>query len=440
MFWVYACIDRCPDKPNLSPPEAFVVYAPFYFESIPAYITSIQHDIIASLQPPPDSIPENIAQANNEFAIDFYRQISADNKNQLFSPLSMYMAFSMLYEGARGNTAAELQKVFQFEPDEDIRVNQTSHLISYINKQDSFATLELANSMWLDEGFSPNPSYRDTIRHTYAADIAKLNLIYGNDTINRWTSDKNHEKISMVIVSDDLASGAVMVLANTVYFKGTWATQFDPENTRSDTFWKDSQNSVETEFMNLPLSTFNYTHADGIQILKMPYEGDRISMLVLLPDDQDGIKELEEQLSAKKLQEWQENLKPQDILVKIPKFTMETEYFLNNILRNLGVRDIFSYGATLEIGDTTDHEFSGISDLRGIVGPPGLYVSKSLQKAFVDVNEEGTEAAAATTIMMTGYSPIPPTRLIADHPFIFIIQDDESGTILFMGKMTNPTK
>ena len=370
-------------------------------------------------------IPQSIAQANNEFAIDFYREISNNTKNQFFSPLSMYTAFSMLYEGARENTAAELQDVFHFEPDKNIRVNQTSQMISSINRDDPDAVLELANAMWVESGFGLNPAYVDTIRHTYAAHIEQLPLATSTDIINQWASEKTREKIPKVLTPADIPPDVAMVLTNAVYFKGTWVTQFDPENTRNDTFWRDSQNINQTEFMNLSLANFNYTSADGIQILKMPYEGDRLSMLVLLPNSKDGIKDLEEKLSAEKLQEWQENLKPVEIDVKFPKFTMNTDYDLMSELQSMGVKDVFKID---------------IADLSGISDAPDLFVSKASQKAFVDVNEEGTEAAAVTTTVLHAEEFIPTPSFIADHPFLFIIQDNESRTILFMGKMSDPPK
>ncbi len=260
--------------------------------------------------------------------------------------------------------------------------------------------------------------YIETGRNVYLADIEPLS---GADPINDWASEKTHGKITEVI-DDDALKNVIMVLTNAIYFKGTWITQFDPEDTRPSNFRANSTESIENDFMNME-NTLNYTHMDGVKVLKMPYEGDRLSMLVALPDDTDGIVELDGRLSVELLEEWRQNLRPVEVVVSIPKFTMSTHYDLIEPLINLGMPDVFGAGVEK-------------SDLSGI--DPHVFVDSATQDAFVDVNEEGTEAAAVTVIALAdSEGPIPP-RFIADHPFIFMIQDDESGMILFMGRMSAP--
>ncbi len=179
---------------------------------------------------------------------------------------------------------------------------------------------------------------------------------------------------------------------------------------------------MTADFMTVE-STFNFTQTDGAKILKMPYKGDRLSMLLILPDDRDGIDSLGDLLSVEKLRKWQNSMSATNVLVKIPKFTMKTHYELPKPLKDLGVEDIFD---------------SKTANLTGILG--GIFVSNAVHDAYVDVNEEGTEAAAVTTIVAAFTSGPPPTPLfVADHPFLFVIQDDESGMILFMGKLSEPT-
>ena len=217
-----------------------------------------------------------------------------------------------------------------------------------------------------------------------------------------------------------------MVINNAIYFKGTWLTQFLPENTKESDFWISETNNVTTNFMNMQ-DYFNYTKSDGAQVLKMPYEGDRLSMLVILPDERHGIKQLEENLSAEQIEKWKQELRPTDVVLSMPKFKMNTNYDLVPPLKDLGIYNVFNPKSS---------NLSGIADTVG----NGLFVTGASQAAFVDVNEEGTEAAAVTTIIggITSVPP-PPEYFIADHPFIFLIQDDESGTILFMGRMHDPT-
>ncbi len=240
--------------------------------------------------------------------------------------------------------------------------------------------------------------------------------------INDWASEKTNGKIADVIDAGSLAD-ALMVITNAIYFKGTWVSHFDPKETRPLDFKTNSTVSIKTDFMNM-VDTLNYAHMDGVQVLKMPYKGDRLSMLVILPEDTDGISALEGRLSVELLEEWRQSLSPVRVIVSIPKFTMSTHYDLNEPLIDLGMPDAFSKGTA---------NFQGIF--------PHSFIGLATQDAFVDVNEEGTEAAAVTTGIGLESSPpysLNTPRFIADHPFLFMIQDDESGTILFMGRLSSP--
>ena len=374
------------------------------------------------------TIPASIAKSNNEFAIDFYKQISNDTDNHFFSPLSIYTAFSILYEGARGNTADELAQTFGFETDDIIRHNDTAHMISSINRNDTHATLALANALWLAEWFSPHESYLGITHETYEATAKVVDFTDPKDSVDRintWAANNTNNKINEIITEGNVGPLTAMVINNAIYFKGTWLTQFLPEDTKESDFWLSETNNVQTNFMNMQ-DYFNYTKSDGAQVLKMPYEGDRLSMLVILPDERHGIKQLEENLSAEQIEKWKQELRSTDVVISMPKFNMSIDYDLIPPLRNLGIYDVFD---------------SVLADLTGIpsTGLNGLFVTGASQAAFVDVNEEGTEAAAVTTMsLVIDSAPSAPEYFIADHPFIFIIQDDESGTILFMGRMYNP--
>ncbi len=367
-------------------------------------------------------IPQSIADANNEFAFDFYGQVSNNTDNIFFSPISMYTAFSAAYEGARGETALQMKDVFGFEPDDTLRHNATAHMIASINRDDPYATLDIANALWVKDQFPIHESYADIIRNTYLADIENVQFVgpdaEGVDRINVWAAEKTHGKIDKVITEDTVIDATAMVITNAVYFNGTWKEQFSPDSTKQSDFWPSSEGSVKTDFMSMRHG-FKYAHMDGVKILKMPYKGDRLSMLVILPDGTDGIAELDGRLSVELLEEWKQNMHFGKVEVMMPKFEMNTKYDLIEPLKNLGVHDVFSGNADLK----------NISDIF-------LYVSKAKQDAFVSVNEVGTEAAAVTTLVFDTVSG--PTYFIANHPFIFMIQDDESGMILFMGRMSTP--
>ena len=376
-----------------------------------------------------NTIPASIAKSNNEFAIDFYKLVSDNTNNHFFSPLSIYTAFSILYEGAQENTAKELAETFGFETDDVIRHNDIEQMISSINRNDTHATLALANALWLADWISLYESYSGIAHDTYDATAKTVDFTDPKDSIeriNKWAADNTNNKITKVITKKNANANTIMIINNAIYFKGTWFIQFLPEDTKESDFWLSETNNVKTDFMNLE-ARFKYTKSDGAQVLKMPYEGDRLSMLVILPSERHGIKQLEENLSAEQLEKWKQELYSRDIILSMPKFELNTGYDLVPPLKTLGISDVFN---------PTMSNLTGIAD----TGDSRLSVTGARQIAFVNVNEEGTEAAAVTTGMTLDSPrvPPPPEHFTADHPFLFLIQDDESGTILFMGRMHDP--
>ena len=384
--------------------------------------------------PPPRSvtefaIPKDIVTGNNDFAIDFYRQISDGNANILFSPTYIYVAFSMLYEGARENTAQQIQQVFGFEPDDALRYDAIADTMSSLNQDDPYTTLEMGNSLWLSHQFNAYDSYVNVVRDTYTADVKHVNFanhsVAGVVTrINNWATERTDDKINNVLTPESVNDLVAIALPGDTFFNGTWVTPFPEEDTRKSKFWKDNTTSITTDFMNVR-DTFNYTQRDDVQVLKMPYKGDRFSMLVILPSDRNGIERLQEMISPDLILEWQHNMTETEMIVSIPKFVIKIYYDLKPLLINLGMTDVFNK----EMAD-----LSGITD----TSQRNLYVSHALHDAYVAVNKEGTKANAITIVISTEEATVTPT-FIADHPFIFIIQDDESDAILFMGRVSDPT-
>ena len=386
------------------------------FEQIGSVMETASRPETKSTEPRP--IPAEIASANNAFAFDFYRQIADGEGNHFFSPASMHAAFSVLYEGVKGETAEQLRGVFGIAEDDAARHQAVSDTMSSLNREDPHATLEMANSLWLAEILVPHARYVEIVRGTYTADIETVDFadsIVAADRINGWAAEKTYDKIPEVLKPKDLKN-ALAVILNAIYFKGTWVTQFDPEDTLPRDF--DTGNGTVVAEMMHADATFGYAEYDGAQILRMPYVGDRLSMLVVLPPERDGMAALEESLTAEMLEGWQQSVYDTYITVSIPKFETKTHYDLIPELMDLGITLIFGGG-----------DFSGISD-------SDMSVATATQDAYVNVNEEGTEAAAVTALVMI--ETAPPT-FIADRPFLFFIQDDESGTILFMGKIVDPT-
>ena len=386
------------------------------FSALPDGIDDATRMAVAVLEGEPSVIPGHVASGNNDFAIDLYRQLPNNGTNVFFSPISIYVAMSMLYEGANPDAAAQIQNTFGFDPDLNARYNDTAHMLSSLNREDPHATLAMANALW-DASGAISDEYVNTISDAYLGTVEAVSISDGHKRINQWASDNTNGKIDGVV--GPLHPLTLLVLTNAIYFKGTWATQFDPEDTRPYDF--DTGNGMVSADMMSVYGRFDYADTGSEQVLRMPYDGDRLSMLVVLPRGTDGIDSLEERLSADQIKKWQEALRNKNVVVDFPKFETESTYILNDPLMQLGVTGVFGQGS-----------------LPGINPKAGVSVVK--QDGYVNVNEEGTEAAAVTTIVvLTESVPPPPPRFVADHPFIYFIIDDESSTILFMGKVTDPT-
>ncbi len=368
----------------------------------------------------------NVIDANNQFAINFYSGIAQESDDNIFfSPWSISTAFAIAFEGAKEKTADEIQQVFGFPDDYTTRTSEFQSAIASLNPEDALYQLSVANALWLDEGFEPFPEYVDTAATYYDSEVSTVEFDgnEGVDKINAWVEEKTQEKIKDILAPGSTDSLTRMAITNAIYFKGNWVTQFNENNTRDDPFWITSDESVDIPMMRLENTILNFTQTESMQVLRMPYEGDRLSMLVLLPNDKDGLSELEESLTVENLKQWNDQLYPGQIHVYMPKFKLETTYDLKSSLIEMGMLTPFSEGAA---------DFGGIA-------PIYLFISQAIHKAFVDVNEEGTEAAAATVIMMMTTSEKPPTPIFrADHPFVFLIQDDSTGNILFIGRMMEP--
>ena len=367
-----------------------------------------------------------IIDANNKFAFEFYSQIKDDNENIFYSPWSIMTAFAIAYEGAKEKTALEIQQIFGYPTDYDTRTSEFKTEIDNLNPDGVPYQLSVANALWLAERFEPLQEYVETVTTYYDSEVRTVDFISddGVDKINAWVEEKTNEKIKDILKADSTDELTRLVITNAIYFKGNWVTQFDENDTQDDPFWITPNHEVAVPMMRQEPKIFNYTQTETMQLLKMPYEGDRLSMLLLLPNEKNGLPELEESLSFENLKQWNEQLMPNEIRVFMPKFTLETEYDLKDPLSDMGIKAAFDPNA---------------ADFQGIAGD--LYIAFATHKAFVDVNEEGTEAAAATAIGVGTTSVKPPIPVFkADHPFMFLIQDDSSGNILFIGRVLDPTK
>ena len=282
----------------------------------------------------------------------------------------------------------------------------------------------MSNALWLANGFTPLPEYINTAITYYDSSIDTVNFTTddGRLEINDWVKSKTQDRIEELLVPGSITSSTKMVITNTIYFKGLWEYQFELGNTYDGDFVVDSTRTVTVPMMTYEHKmNINYTSTDQMQMLQMPYLGNSFSMLIILPHDAVNIQSVEDSLTIDNLELWKSQLGDlRGINIHIPKFTLDIEYNLKKILPDMGISLVF-----------------GPADLSGITGYTGLFVSEAVHKAFVEVNELGTEAAAATAI---NSNESGGTLFKADHPFIFLIQDNTTNDILFIGKIVDPTK
>jgi len=373
--------------------------------------------------------------ATNEFAIDLYSIYKSTEGNIFFSPYSISDTFAMTYEGAREKTAEEIQKAFHFP--QDINITRQFYLKIYnsLNGENKEYELRTANALWAEKSFEFLKDYFNVIKNYYNGEATNVDFINESEesrkTINYWTEEQTNKKIINLISKNDVDSTTRLIVTNAVYFKGKWADRFDRKNTKMLAFKSGTTNQIKVPTMSLIGSKtfFNYMEIGMLQILELPYAGEKLSMLILLPKG-DSLNYLEASLNIKLLDMWRNTLEKRRVDVYLPKFMFETRYFLNDTLKKMGMPTAFSLDA----------------DFSGMTGDKDLFISDAIHQAFIEVNEEGTEAAAATAATMGVKAAegvkIEKPRVVfnANHPFIFIIQEKETGTILFLGRVVNPAQ
>jgi len=308
-----------------------------------------------------------------------------------------------------------------------VRRPNYARIYNELNKKDKEYELTTANALWAQKDFSFLDEYLNITERYYGGKATELDFITETEEsrqiINTWVEGQTNNKIKDLIERGMIDPLTRLVLTNAIYFKGDWIHQFDKEGTSDMEFEIAANETVEVPMMYLDGVSFNYTETDELQVIELPYEGGEISMLVLLPKD--NLESLKNNLSAEKIADYRAALSSQEVIVYLPKFSFETKYTLNHNLAEMGMPTAFS----------TDADFSGMD------GRKDLFISFVVHQAFVDVNEEGTEASAATGVGMKLTAAImEPTIFRADHPFIFIIQERDTGSILFLGRVVNPSE
>jgi serpin B len=371
---------------------------------------------------------EGVTEGNKAFALGLYGWLAGREGNLFFSPHSISTALAMTYGGARGETEKQMARVLHFPADQQSLHAAFSALNGRLNaiENEGHVKLSVANSLWIDKEFDILKEYLELTGTYYQAALHAVDFRRAFEAvrkrINAWIEEQTHDKIKNMIPPGLLDASTRIVLANAIYFKGDWACPFVKHRTKEAPFHTASGQSAEIPMME-GTEKFRYGETASLQLLEMPYAGEDLSMLVLLPKTRDGLAALEKDLTPSNLTAWTEPLVKKKVQVIFPRFRMTSQFKLNDALSAMGMPDAFGGGA----------DFSGMS--------PGeqIFISAVIHKAFVEVNEEGTEAAAATAVVMPASArPEPPPVFRADHPFIFMIRENASGSILFLGRMVNP--
>lgn len=378
-----------------------------------------------------DASMSTVVKGDNQFATDLYRRLKDKNSGNLFfSPYSISAALAMTYAGASGETQKQMAEVLHFAvPESELHQAMARLRESLLADAKQGYQLRVANRLWGQKGFEFLPEFLQTTQKYYGAELGILDFAQNTETarqeINRWVEKQTEDKIKDLLAPGVLDPQTRLVLTNAIYFKGNWQEQFKKDATQDAPFHVSADKEVSVPMMH-QTERFGYRATDDLQALEMPYAKGELSMIILLPKAIDGLLQLEKKLTEENLQEWTKGLGHQKVIVYVPKFTMTSQFSLKDTLEAMGMTLPFTQKA----------DFSRMSSKEG------LSISAVIHKAFVDVNEEGTEAAAATAVTMMPTSAAPPREepptFRADHPFVFLIQDNQTGSILFMGRVMNP--
>jgi serpin B len=379
------------------------------------------------------------AHDHNDFALALYGQLLRGASNLFFSPLSIRMALAMTHAGARGETAAQMSKALGLPSSNETRPTGFAELGRRLDAADGAKhELAVANSLWAQEGAPLQTTFLELVSRYYRGELHLVDFRRSSDpsrlAINGWVESKTKGRITELVPVGGIASDTRLVVVNAVYFKGRWALEFDEAATSDEPFYLEGGGQVRAPLMNQQEEA-RYLRGEGFQVVDLDYQGSDLSLLLLLPDQKDGLRDLETSLSAHMLDAIVARMVSRKVEVFLPRFRLTcVPSHLEDGLRALGMSLPF----------TRQADFSGINGHQ----PPddeALRLSAVHHKAFVEMNERGTEAAAATAIVVVeglislcARPPVPVFR--ADHPFLFAIRDRQSGVILFLGRMADPTR
>ena len=375
-----------------------------------------------------------VVESNNRFAFKLYQELNTSVDNNLFySPFSISTALAMTYAGARNETALQIVRTMNFPLGTTFNQDYSNLLNKISDSAGNKIVLRIANGLWAQRDFRFLDSYFDMIKSKYKSEIKNVDFKDADNRektrleINAWVEQKTKNKITDILGKGVLDTFTRLVLVNAIYFYGDWLNKFEKRATVKEPFYGTGNSPVKATFMRQKMG-FNYFEDTMLKAIEIPYKDNKASMIIFLPNERDGVGNLEKSFDYKYYSGIVESFQKEQVALSLPKFKTTVLSYLAPALAKMGMPDAFS---------TTQADFSGMTGLKN------LYISTVIHKAFIDVTEEGTEAAAATTVIMEMTSA-PASRenfkvFRADHPFIFVIRDNSTGSILFMGKIMNPT-
>lgn len=371
---------------------------------------------------------ETLVQNNTEFAVDLCRELKKNDGNFFFSPYSISTALAMTYAGARGLTEKQMKKTLRFSMEQKRLHPAYRELRTGLNEIRGHGNVELcaANSLWPHKDYKFLDEFMETAQKYYGAGITSADYMNATEEarqmINTWVEKETRGNIRDLLMPNIIDPTTRLVLVNAIYFKGRWAEPFDKSRTEDAPFYKSPGKSVMVPMMTQK-KKFMFADLESVKILELPYAGNDISMVVLLPSKADGLSELEDNITVANLAEWTGKMRRMKVSVFLPRFRMTSQFRLDKTLQTMGM----------------PVAFSSVADFSGMDGTKELYISAVIHKAFADVNEEGTEAAASTAVMISKRAIKITPVFRADHPFLFLIRDNETGGILFIGRVADPS-
>lgn len=387
--------------------------------------------ILGSPPAAPAAQTQALVEGNTAFALDLYGQLKANPGNLFFSPYSISTALAMTYAGARGETEQQMGKVLHFTKDQRALHAAFGQLQRQLGEagQQKGLELSIANALWAQKGHPFLPAFLEIAQGAYQANIAQADFKTAADDaraqINHWVAQKTKDRIQEILPPRSLNEATRLVLANAIYFKGAWTKPYDKAGTSTQPFHLSASRQMDVPLMH-HLDSVRYMENSDFQAVELPYSDGELAMVILLPRQVNACGQLEDRLTPALLSGALKQMKPQKVKIFLPRFKLESSFKLNDTLAKMGMADAF-----------------GEADFSGLDGTRNLFISGVFHKAWGEVNEEGTEAAAATAVVMgirgmPQNPPPPPPVFRADHPFVFLIRDTHSGSLLFLGRLADP--